>query len=478
MIKQSLNIKLGQSLTMTPQLQQAIRLLQLSTLDLQQEIQQVIESNPLLEQDEAMTENNLSEDKSDQETPEPSSLEEIINSELSSDSQWDDTYDLSSSDAQIESGNANLLETLNAATVDLKEHLLWQVNMDNLSIQDRIIANSIIDGLDQRGYLLEPIEEIHSNLNEQLIVDLDEIENIVVYIQHLDPIGSASRNLQECLLVQLSILHSDHVLYRKSCQLLEKRLDLLTKGDYKGLKKVHHLEDNEYEQIIDLIRSLNPNPGLAFEDSSVNYITPDVYVSKTETGQWIATLNQDTEQTLKINDYYANMIPTTNNTTDKQYLKERLQNAKWFIKALQNRSTTIINVANEIIHRQAGFLKYGNQAMQPMILKDIAGALELHESTISRVCTQKFMHTPHGIYELKHFFSSHIETNTGGECSSTAIRAMIKQLINKENTQKPLSDNKLTTILKQQGINVARRTVAKYREGMAIPSSRERRSLV
>jgi len=472
MIKQSLNIKLGQSLTMTPQLQQAIRLLQLSTLELKQEIQQAIESNPMLETESPTLE--APEETLPAEQQEPSSLEEIINSELSSDSNWDDTYDLSGSDAQV-STDSNLIETLNANPIGLKEHLGWQVNMSNLSLQDRAIADAIIDGLDNRGYLVEPLEDIHFTLSQQFLIDTDEIESIIHFIQQLDPIGSASRSLQECLLVQLSTHHGGHILYKKAHQILEKRLDLLTKGDYKGIKKVHHLEDFEYEQIIGLIRSLNPNPGFAFDNSSTDYITPDVYVSKTATGQWIATLNQDTEQTLRINDYYANMITTT---ADKQYLKERLQNAKWFIKALQNRSMTIINVANEIITRQTGFLKYGNQAMQPMILKDIANSLGLHESTISRVCTQKYMHTPHGIYELKHFFSSHIETNTGGECSSTAIRAMIKQLVEKENSQKPLSDNKLTTLLKRQGVNVARRTVAKYRESMAIPSSRERRSLV
>ncbi|HEC05044.1 MAG TPA: RNA polymerase sigma-54 factor, partial [Thiothrix sp.] len=285
------------------------------------------------------------------------------------------------------------------------------------------------------------------------------------------------RDLQECLLIQLNHLHSEDDLHHKACLLLEKNLDLLEKRDYKKIKKAYNLTDKEYEQLIYLLRSLNPNPGHIFEEKAGDYITPDVFIRKAHDGQWIATLNQDIESKLRVNEYYKNMIQQTANTQDKKYLQDNLQQAKGFIKALQNRESTILNVTNEIIKRQSAFFKYGDQAMKPMVLKDIAEDLGVHESTVSRASTQKYMHTPHGIYEIKYFFSSHVATSTGGECSSTAIRAMIQQLVKAEDPGKPLSDSKLTNLLDKQGINVARRTVAKYREALSIPSSRERKCL-
>ena len=493
MIKQGLNIKLGQSLSMTPQLQQAIRLLQLSTLELQQEIQQTLNSNPLLEEssdgDGLGDDNALSESINDESSTE-SSIEENLSTDLEADTSWDETFDMSTSDSSVNnssnsSDNTNLLETLNAEITGLKEHLLWQINASNLSIQDKIIAATIIDSLDDRGFLKELEEDIYQSLSHQLLIEPDEITAILHYIQHLDPLGVAARDLQECLSVQLTTLYSEHDLYQTAHQLLEKNLDLLEKRDYKQIKRIYNLSDKEYEQLIRLLRSLNPNPGLLFETKIADYITPDVYISRAYIDnqnsrtkvKWIATLNQDNESKLRINKYYQNMIQSTVNPNDKKYLTENLQSARWFIKALENRDSTILNVANEIIKRQSGFLKFGDQAMKPMVLKDIANDLGVHESTISRVTTKKYMHTPHGIYELKYFFSSHVATSTGGECSSTAIRAMIQEIIKGENTKKPFSDNKLTNLLKKQGINVARRTVAKYREAMTIPSSRDRKSL-
>lgn len=471
---------------MTPQLQQAIRLLQLSTLELQQEIQQALESNPLLEDATDFADNsdeiNAVEDSISQE--DISSIKENLSDELPSDTSWDEVFDMSTSDSSLSTSShtsaaegSNLLETLNAETTDLKDHLSWQVNASNLSIQDKIIAATIIDALDERGYLCETVNDIFLSLSDQLLIEPDEVTAVLHYLQRLDPLGVAARDLQECLLIQLQSLYSGHELYQKAHLLLEKNLDLLEKRNYIKIKKLCQLNDQEYERLIQLICSLNPEPGRDFENNTTGYITPDIYVSKTPDDQWIATLNQDAETRLRVNDYYQKMIPTTGNHNDKKYLKDQLQHAKWFIKTLQNRNNTILSVAEEIIKQQSGFLKYGDQAMKPMTLKDIAGRLGLHESTISRVSTQKYMHTPHGIYELKHFFSSHVSTSTGGECSSTAIRAMIQQLIDGENRRKPLSDNKLTDLLKKQGINVARRTVAKYREAMTIPSSRERKSL-
>ncbi len=471
---------------MTPQLQQAIRMLQLSTMELQQEIQQVLESNPLLEE---VTDNESDSAELETHTTDTeSSIEETLPDDLAADTSWDEVYDMSSSDSNISSSgtgtnnadSSNLLETLNAEETGLKDHLLWQINNCNFSIQDKIIAATLIDSLDDKGFLTESVDDIHASLTDQLLIEVDEVVAILHYIQHLDPVGVAAKSLQECLLIQLTHSYSDHDLYQKAYQLLEKNLDLLEKRNYIKIKKVYNLDDKAYEQLISLLRSLNPNPGQLFESKTADYITPDVFISKPhghKNGQWIATLNQDFESKLRVNEFYRNMIPQTANANDKKFLQDNLQHARGFIKALQNRNSTILNVANEIIKRQSAFLKYGDQAMKPMVLKDIADDLGVHESTISRVSTQKYMHTPHGIFELKYFFSSHVATSTGGECSSTAIRAMIQQLINGENTRKPLSDNKLTDILKNQGINVARRTVAKYREAMTIPSSRERKSL-
>ncbi len=481
MIKQGLSLKLGQSLSMTPQLQQAIRMLQLSTIELQQEIRQALERNPMLEESTERDDSTSDTELETTTTETESNIEENLPDDLAADTSWDEVYDMSASDSNISSpssaDNSNLLETLNAEITGLKEHLLWQINATNFSIQDKIIAATLIDALDDKGFLTESVEDIHASLSHQLLIDEDEVVAILHYIQHLDPLGVGARDLQECLLLQLTQLHSESDLYQKAYQLVEKNLDLLEKRNYIKIKKVYNLDDKAYEQLITLLRSLNPNPGQIFETKTADYITPDVFINKTRDGQWLATLNQDFESKLRVNEFYQNMIPQTVNSKDKKYLQDNLQNARGFIKALQNRDSTILNVANEIIKRQSAFLKYGDQAMKPMVLKDIAEDLGVHESTISRISTKKYMHTPHGIYEIKHFFSSHVATSTGGECSSTAIRAMIQQLINGENTKKPFSDSKLTNILEKQGIKVARRTVAKYREALTIPSSRERKSL-
>jgi len=481
MIKQGLQIKLGQSLSMTPQLQQAIRMLQLSTIDLQQEIQQTLESNPLLEEMTDYEEFNQDSMLENDDSGTESNVEETLPDDLAADTDWDDVYDMSSSDSNISkassASDSNLIETMNAEVTGLKEHLLWQINTSHFSLQDKMIAATLIDSLDEKGFLTESVADIYASLSHQLLIDEDEVTAILHYIQHLDPLGVGARDLQECLLIQLNHLYSNHDLYQKTCLLLEKNLDLLEKRDYKKIKKAYNLTDKEYEQLINLLRSLNPNPGHMFEATAGDYITPDVFIKKTHDGQWIATLNQDIESNLRVNEYYKNMIQQTVNTKDKKYLQDNLQQAKGFIKALQNRESTILNVTNEIIKRQSAFLKYGDQAMKPMVLKDIAEDLGVHESTVSRASSQKYMHTPHGIYEIKYFFSSHVATNTGGECSSTAIRAMIQQLVKEENPDKPLSDNKLTNLLGKQGIKVARRTVAKYREALSIPSSRERKCL-
>lgn len=487
-------------MSMTPQLQQAIRLLQLSSIELKQEIQEILETNPLLE---------VAEEKSrvEAETPKSELSDSDINStELSStipeemkiDADWDEIYDpawKTSNTASQTSSSSELIETMHSETQGLHEHLMWQVEMSNLSFQDKAIAQLIIDYIDENGFLTESVEQIFEPLENELLIELDEVEAVLTYIQNLGPSGVAARDLAECLLIQLHDKHSDHYLYRKANRLLEKHLDLLNKRDYTGIKRTLRVNSSDLEELLNLIRSLDPKPGKQLSSADIDYITPDVYVRKHK-GKWKISLNGDTQPELQINNYYADMLKDKNKqpaqkdnsdnnavsaavhkqkVTADSYIKDNLQQARWFIKSLENRNSTIINVAYAIVQRQLAFFQYGEEAMKPMVLKDLATQLNLHESTISRVTTNKFMHTPRGIFEFKFFFSSHVSTDTGGECSATAIRAMIKKLIAEENTSKPLSDNKLTALLKEQGINVARRTVAKYREALAIPSSHERK---
>ena len=492
MIKQGLNIKLGQSLSMTPQLQQAIKLLQLSSTELEQEIQEVLDSNPLLERaEESQSESEKkveesTEVKTEKESAEnktPDSANETIPEEMSIDADWDEIYDpewKTSNNNELSNNASDYIETMHSAEQGLHEHLMWQVDMANLSFQDKEIAKLIIDYLDDDGYLTESLEDIHQSLENILLIDFDEVEAILTYVQHLSPTGVAARNLGECLLLQLKQLHSENPLYKKANRLLDKNLDLLEKRDYVGIKRALRVTDLVLKDLINLIRTLEPKPGKLFNQSTTDYITPDVYVKKIH-GKWKVSLNGNTQTELRVNSYYEDMLNTTKQQEalpkdTSKYIKENLQQARWFISSLENRNSTILNVAHAIIENQLPFLQYGDEAMKPMVLSDLASQLGVHESTVSRVTTKKYMHTPRGVYEFKYFFSSHVSTDTGGECSATAIRAMIKKLIAKEDPKKPLSDNKLTNLLNEQGINVARRTVAKYREAQAIPSSHDRKA--
>jgi len=494
MIKQGLNIKLGQSLSMTPQLQQAIKLLQLSSTELEQEIQEVLDNNPLLERTEENQEltpesENKLESSAEQkdadviDTHTQSSTSESIPEEMNIDADWDEIYDpewKTINNHESSNNSADFIETMHSAEQGLHEHLMWQVEMATLSFQDKEIAKLIIDYLDDDGYLTESLEEIHQSLEDILLIEFDEVEAMLTFVQHLSPIGVAARNIGECLIIQLNQKHKDHSLYKKTFRLLDKHLDLLEKRDYVGIKRALRVTDSDLQNLIQLIRSLEPKPGKLFNQSTTDYITPDVYVKKIK-GKWKVSLNGTTQTELRVNSYYEDMLNTTiqqeslpKDTT--KYIKENLQQARWFISSLENRNSTILNVAHAIIENQLPFLQYGDEAMKPMVLSDLASQLGVHESTVSRVTTKKYMHTPRGVYEFKYFFSSHVSTDTGGECSATAIRAMIKNLIAKEDPKKPLSDNKLTNLLNQQGINVARRTVAKYREAQAIPSSHDRKA--
>jgi len=464
---------------MTPQLQQAIKMLQLSSLELEQEIQSVLETNPLLERADEVDQYDADSSQAQEEvTRSDESLSETIPEELSTDSNWEDTYDTEWKTSNPDSESASdYIEKLHSHSEGLTEHLLWQIDLSNLSVIDKTIAHLVVDYINDDGLLTESPEQILDALESELLIEQDDVEAVIRFVQHLDPIGIGARDLGQSLWLQFNFHYPDHPLKKKAQLLLEKNLDLLAKRDYKSIKKEIRLNNDQLDTLVNLMKTLDPNPASQFNRNDVDYIRPDVYVRKVK-GRWQVSQNAETVSELCINQEYAEMA--SDKHVDKaatEYIKNNLQQARWFIKSLENRNSTILNVAHAIVERQMAFLQYGDEAMKPMVLKDLAEQLDLHESTISRVTTRKFLHTPKGIYEFKYFFSSHVNTDTGGECSATAIRAMIKKIITSENPRKPYSDNKLTNLLNEQGINVARRTVAKYREALAIPSSHDRKAL-
>ncbi len=489
-MKQGLQLRLGQQITMTPQLQQAIRLLQLSTLDLQLEVQQTLESNMMLEvaEDEFETAND---DGTPEETSEPSNGDEQevkldkteeIPDNLPTDSQWEDTYDSYSSptdyasrDGAREPDTRDFTDQ-NSEPETLLDYLRWQLDLTPFSDTDRAIALLIIDSINHEGYLKTDLEDILDSLQSEEI-ELEEVQTVLQRLQHFDPPGIAARHLGECLFLQLRQSRVDIPWRKEALVLVENYLDVLSSRDYTQLMRKMKLSREELQSVLALIQSLNPRPGNAVESSKTTYIIPDVFVRKLK-GRWLVELNPDVAPKLRVNSHYASLVGQIKSRTDSDNLKNHLQEARWFIKSLKSRHETLLKVTRCIVERQSGFLDYGEEAMKPLVLHDIASELEMHESTISRVTTQKYIHTPRGIFELKYFFSSHVSTDSGGECSSTAIRALIKKLIAAEDTSKPLSDNKIAIILSEQGIQVARRTVAKYREAMTIPPSNERKCLV
>ncbi|MEO9654764.1 RNA polymerase factor sigma-54 [Marinomonas sp.] len=494
-MKQSLQLKIGQQLTMTPQLQQAIRLLQLSTLDLKQEIHEFLESNPLLEIDD--DENPIvqttasGEEKADKKTDSDNSASEAeeariesewtdsIPEELSIDSNWDDTYQNSASIGEqsgYEGGDSDF-ESRNAPDESIQDHLIWQLNLTHMSDRDIEIAYAIIECVKSDGYLSITPDDIWQSLSQELEdLEFDEVIAVQHRLQRFDPVGVCSIDLRDCLLVQLEAFQN-HPLYKNTHNLIDNYLPLLGNRDFTQLIRKTKLKETALKEVIDLIQQLNPRPGSVIDHGDTDYVIPDVSVKKIN-DVWQVELNNDALPPVKINETYSAMASTAVKTEDATYIKTSLQEAKWFIKSLQSRNETLLKVASCIVNRQIDFFELGEEAMKPMVLHDVAEEVGMHESTISRVTTQKYMHTPKGIFELKYFFSSHVNTASGGECSSTAIRAMIKKLVAEEPPKKPLSDNKLATTLADQGIQVARRTVAKYREAMNIPPSNERKRLI
>lgn len=477
-MKQSLQLQLGQHLTMTPQLQQAIRLLQLSTMELQMEVQEALESNLMLELDEEGNNTSGSEANDEGAEPEADVAPSDIPNELAVDTVWEDIYDGVPTSHGMSEFNGVEYENPRAGPESLNDHLLWQLDLSRMSDLDKAIATAIIDSIDEDGYLSASLEDIRASLTSpDLEIDMPEIEAVLRQVQNFDPVGVGARDVGECLSIQLRHYPEDTP-WRQAAQVLVRdHLDLLAQRDFAQLMRLLKLQKEELQEVITLIRTLSPRPGDALQSSQPEYVIPDVFVRHVK-GTWRVELNPEAFPKVRVNSQYASLIRRADNSADNNCLKTHLQEARWLIKSLRSRSETLLKVATCIVERQQAFFEHGEEAMKPMVLHDVAEAVEMHESTISRVTTQKYMHTPRGLYELKYFFSSHVFTESGAECSSTAIRALLKKLIAAENAQKPLSDSKLAAILSEQGIKVARRTVAKYRESMAIPSSSERKSLM
>ena len=476
-MKPSLQLKLSQHLALTPQLQQSIKLLQLSTLELEQELEKYLQENPLLEREDdsytpariepSMTSTGEPEQKPAEAEPEapPSNNEESwLGEGDGSDAGYANT---SGSFDDDDDG----FQDIQAATVSLREHSSSQLGLLSLPPRDRTLVQCLIDALDEDGYLTQSLEDLAESLPAELEIDPDELQIALRHLQQFDPTGVGARGAQECLALQLRALAGNET-RDLALRIVSAHLELLAARDFTKLKKFVDCDDEQLRAAQTLVRSLNPRPGAKYAALDARYITPDVVVRKVR-GQWTANINADAYPRLRINSLYAQILSRQRGSG----LSGQLQEARWLIKNVQQRFDTILRVTQAIVDRQRQFFDHGEVAMRPLVLREIADTLDLHESTVSRVTTQKYMATPRGIFELKYFFGSHVATEAGGACSATAIRALIKQLVGAENARKPLSDSEITELLGQQGIVVARRTIAKYRESLGIPPVKLRRTL-
>ena len=464
---------MGQSLAMTPALQQAIRMLQLSTLDLQQEIQQALDSNMMLERSDELE--AAPEDAPTPESADSKTTDDAIPDDLPVDAEWTDIYDGSShrsreaDEAWYEYRQANLHRK-----TSLRDHLTWQSGLAGFSDTEDEIAAHLIDAVDERGYLTDwPVVE-------QRLLELghspDMIRSVLDTVQRFDPSGVCARDLGECLCLQLDALNHGPVVDLAKA-IAAEHLELLARHDLRGLSWLLRQPVDVVSESVDLIRNLQPHPGAEYVDHEAEYVAPEVFVSK-RNGRWSVSLNPDITPKLRINADYLGLVKRADQSEDQQCMKQHLQEARYFLNSLKSRNETLLRVAQCIIEQQRAFLEYGEEAMKPLVLRDVAEQLGVHESTVSRATSSKYMHTPRGLFELKYFFSSHVSTVEGGQCSATAIQAMIRRMIKEEPPEKPLSDSRIAKLLLEDGIQVARRTVAKYREAMDLPPSHERRRLV
>lgn len=493
MLNQSLNLRIGQQLKMTPQLQHAIRMLQLSAIELQQEVQEIMESNPLLEEGEEGAEEGQAESESQSsdrdETPQSSTEtsernettveQERLPEELESDSSWEDTYDLPSMLGNSGgSGEAFEPQEIHSASATLYDHLIWQLNALPLSDRDFSIAIAVIDAINGEGYLEESPEELMGAFDLDPEVEMEELQTQIKQIQQFDPPGVGAKDLQECLLIQLRQLDDPSETARIARLWVEHHFKLLsTLNSKQSLEQISRKLKTTPELVaeaLELIRSLDPKPGEQIAPAAVEYVVPDLIVHK-RGDHWEIELTPETSPKLRISPFYQTLKSAKTSGDEKEYINHNIQEARWFLKSLQNRNETLFKVASHIFQMQSEFLDEGPAKMKALTLKTIADAIEMHESTISRVTTNKYAQTPQGIFELKYFFSSQLSTADGDGTSGTAVRAMIKEIVDNEDPSRPTSDNKIAQMLAEKGVKVARRTVAKYRDILSIPPSNERK---
>jgi len=494
-MKQSLSLRTGLALTMTPALQQAIRLLQLSSLDLQLEIRQALESNVMLEADgddgepqiveEALAEGGEASVVVDANEPTAAETvieigrETVIPEEMPVDADWNDIYDGggsgSSGSGDDDDGLHDFMQANLHGSQSLHDHLGWQASIAPFDDVDSEIALHLIDAINDDGYL-EEWDGVRDRLMNTLNVPATRVEAVLAAVQDFDPSGVGARDLGECLRLQLQQFPPNTPGLAAAFAILKAPITLLARHDTAALVKATGLCQDDVKIGLGLVQSLQPHPGRPYQAHESNYIAPDVFVSK-HNGRWRVTLNPEHTPRLRINALYQSMVKRADTSRDQLTMKQHLQEARYFINSLEARNETLLRVAQCIIEEQRAFLDYGEEAMRPLVLRDVAEQLGIHESTVSRATANKYMLTPRGLYELKYFFSSHVQTVEGGTCSATAIQAMIKRLVAKEDQSKPLSDSTLAELLLKEGIQVARRTVAKYREALRIPPSHERKPI-
>jgi len=471
MLKASLQLRLGQSLTMTPQLQQAIRLLQLPTIELQAHIREALESNVMLEQDEeaeaaAFQPLATTEMGGESAAPEPEANVEVI------DDGWSDQSVGPAENPWSPGDDDRQQDIADAGGQSLREHLLWQLELPRLTPRERAVGRAIIDAINDDGYLRDPLEEIAATLRPEIDASIEEITDVLTIVQSLDPSGVGARTVSECLMLQLNQLDPATPGLATARTLALNHLELVANRELTALRRELQASDEELEQALALVRACHPRPGSVINTASAEYVVPDVFVRRTARG-WSVEINSATLPRVRVNQSYAHLI---GRGADHATMRTQLQEARWLLKSLEIRNDTLIKVARSIVARQSAFLEQGEEHMQPMILRDIAEAIEMHESTVSRITSGKYMHTPRGVFELRYFFSSQVESASGGTgTSSTAIRAKIKKLIREEDPASPMSDSRIAELLSGEGIPVARRTVAKYRESMGLAPSNERR---
>jgi RNA polymerase sigma-54 factor len=486
MLKPALQLKLGQQLTMTPQLQQAIRLLQLPAMELQATIREALESNVMLESEDEdapidtaeLPQLNYEQREQVEATraadiePQTESLDDT--SVETSDAEWGEQQVTGQSETPWSGDGDRQDEFIDARGETLQDHLMWQLEMSRLPERDRKIGAAIVDAINDDGYLIEPLDEIAANLKPEIEASLVEMERVLKQIQAMDPLGVGSRSVSECIELQLKQLFDDTPGRDTAIEIARQYLDQVASQQYSLLRRQLRVDEEELEQALALVRACQPRPGSSIHSVSSDYVVPDVFVRRGEQG-WLVEINPSTLPKVRVNQSYANMLTRA---ADHATLRTQLQEARWLIRSLEIRNETLLKVARCIVQRQTAFLDQGDEFMQPMILKDIAEAVEMHESTISRVTTNKYMHTPRGVIEFRYFFSSHVSASDGSELSSTAIRAKIKKLIAQEDCNKPLSDARIAEILSEEGAQVARRTVAKYREALGIAPSSDRKKII